>query len=630
MEFLERFDYTIEYIQGEENKVADCLSRYYQSDLPGEKHPQDEYVNADIRLDPDGDDLPVGRMEECRAIRKSHGKAQSSVLKEVKEARVAEANALRPTEGKVSQDAKGVNGEITLKESLNGGDKGSLTRRIEGTSGLLDSIRSGYEKDKLLCKIVHKPEEFKMFELREGFLYSRNRWEEEVLCIPRTLHGKRSIPEILIDEAHSVLGHFGSRRTTDYIRRCYWWPTMVGDTAKYCASCGICQTIKTSNQQPQGLLHVMPIPSRPWELVRMDFVGPFPESRGFDYLWVIICRLTSMVHLIPVNVTIKAVDLAYLYLGQVVRLHGMPLSIVSDRDPKFTSKFWTELHRLVGTKLRMSTAFHPETDGASERVIRSVAQILRSMVAADQKDWADKVAMTEFAINSSVNASTGFAPFELNGGYMPRMITEMPEGAKAAPKGIRAFAEQALMNLMAAHDAIIASRVNQTFHANKRRRPEMPFDEGDEVYLSTENLNLPKGRARKLMPKYVGPYRILKSYPNSSSYRLDLPESLRKRRIHPTFHISRLRRHEKNDEVLFPHREVKVWYDFGDDDAEEWLVDDIIGHRWANKRVEFEVRWNLGDTTWEPYSHVKDLEALDDYLVLQGVSDCRSLPKRPA
>jgi hypothetical protein len=159
---------------------------------------------------------------------------------------------------------------------------------------------------------------------------------------------------------------------------------MSADIVKFCAMCATCQVVKTSNQQLQGLLHPMPIPTQPWESIGMDFVSPFPGSRGFDYLWVVICQLTSMAHLIPVTVMIKALELAYLFLAQIMHLHGMPSSIVSDRDSKFTSKFWQELHRLVGTKLRMSTAFHPETDGTSQRVIRSIAQILHSVVAADQ------------------------------------------------------------------------------------------------------------------------------------------------------------------------------------------------------------------------------------------------------
>lgn len=337
-----------------------------------------------------------------------------------------------------------------------------------------------------------------------------------------------------------------------------------------------------------------------------------------------------MIHLIPINVDIKTTELAYLYMEHVVRLHGLPKSIVSDRDSKFTAKFWRELHRLMGTKMLMSTAFHPQTDGASERAIRSVSQILRGKVRADQRDWAEKIPMTEFAINSAINSSTGFAPFELNYGYMPSMIASIPEEALRAPRGVREFAESAVANVAAAHDAIIESRVVQVHNANKRRTEEDTLPEGSLVYLSTKNLNLPKGRARKLTPRYIGPYKVVKSFPESSVYELDLPESLRKRRIHARFHANLLRRHEPNDDIRFPHRDVKSYYDFGDDEKEEWLVDEITGHRWDGGKIEFEVRWNLGDSTWEPYDHVRKLVALDEYLALQGAKSWKALPKRNA
>src|SRR3979490_245255 len=137
---------------------------------------------------------------------------------------------------------------------------------------------------------------------------------------------------------------------------------------------------KSSTQRVPGLLHSLPIPARPWESIAMDFVGPFPESGDCDYLWVVICRLPSMVHLVPIRTTTTASELARLYIREIVRLHGLAGTIVLDRDSKFTSNFWRETHRLLGTKLLMSMSFHPQTDGASERAIRSVAQILRAMV----------------------------------------------------------------------------------------------------------------------------------------------------------------------------------------------------------------------------------------------------------
>ena len=155
----------------------------------------------------------------------------------------------------------------------------------------------------------------------------------------------------------------------------------------------------------------------------MDFVGPFPESDGYDFLWVVICRLTSMVHLVPIHTMTKASKLTWLYVKEIVQLHRLAGSIVSDQDSKFTSRFWHETHKLLGTKLLMSTSFHPQTDGASERAIRSITQILCAMVCLDQQDWTEKIPMVEFTLNSAISSSSGFTPFELNYRYMPTMNT---------------------------------------------------------------------------------------------------------------------------------------------------------------------------------------------------------------
>jgi hypothetical protein len=358
----------------------------------------------------------------------------------------------------------------------------------------------------------------------------------------------------------------------------------------------------------------------------MDFVGPFPESDGFDYLWIIICRLTNLCHLTPISVRTTTVDLAWYYIRDIVRLHGMPKSIVSDRDPKFTARFWRELHRAMGTKLLMSTSFHPQTDGHSERVIRSIGQILRSTVSPDQKDWMPRTPLVEFALNSSINGLSGFAPFELNCGYMPQLTPFPTNDIKY--RGVKEFAQRAHANLAIAHDAIIEARVLSTHQANKLRTEEQPFLVGDLVYLSTANLNLPKRRARKLAPKYIGPFEVTKAMPETSDYELALSKELIARRIHPRFHVSFLRRHEPNDDLLFPSRESKRMYDFGMPDDEEWLVDEIVGHRFNNKSIEFHIRWTAGDHTWEPFTHVKDLEALDTYYSLMGTTRWQSLARK--
>ena len=167
------------------------------------------------------------------------------------------------------------------------------------------------------------------------------------------------------------------------------------------------------------------------------FVGPFPKSNDYDYLWVVICHLTSMVHLVPIQKTTMASELAWTYVREIVHLHGLPITIISDRDSKFMSKFWHETHKLLGTKLLMSTSFHPQTDGASKHAIRSIAQILRATVCPDQSDWTDKFPMTEFALNSTISGSSGFAPFELTYRYTPSVnlgLTPEPNTAPSVKK----------------------------------------------------------------------------------------------------------------------------------------------------------------------------------------------------
>ena len=311
-------------------------------------------------------------------------------------------------------------------------------------------------------------------------------------------------------------------------------------------------------------------------------------------------------------------------LGINLGCNRIPDSIVSDRDPKFMLIFWRELLWIMDIKPLMSTAFHPQTDGSTERANCSIGQILWTVVRDDQKDWAHKCpvvefAMVEFAMNSNMSSTTGFAPFKLSQGYMSQ--TGIPTMVDTHFKGVKQFAEQARSNLLAAHDAILENCILQSFHTNKKRQVNPDYKQDDFVYLSTKNLALPKGRAWKLVPKFIGPYKILEAHNQASMVTLKLPPELTSRRITPTFHTSLVRPFVPNDEVQFPKWEAKSFYDFGNDDDQEWLVEEIIAHRWeGNKNLSLQVRWTLRDVTWEPYNICKDLEALDRYLELQGVS----------
>jgi hypothetical protein len=639
MEYLSRFDFDIRYIKGINNKVADALSRYYESDAIHEYHEPHEYVNADIRIDKNLDDLPQGRIEELAREHLANIELRRSSRLRGKQ--TAQHPISEPVERRDEEAAEmQANAEIPVPQvpviTSNEEDITVFQSRPRGVEPLtilperdefIEEVKRLYTDDPLFCKVLSNPEHHKPFSVENGLIYTKNRGGEIVLCIPsgRAANGK-SLRGIIAEQAHEVIGHFGGQRTADYVRRWYWWPRVNGNIEEFCKSCETCQQVKTSNRKPVGLLHSLPIPTRPWESIGMDFIGPFPESQGYDYLWVVICRMTSRVHLIPVKTTITASQLSWIFVKEIVKLHGLPKSIVSDRDSKFTSRWWREVHHLLGAKLLMSTSFHPQTDGITERVNRSIGQILRSMVKADQKDWVEKCPMMEFALNSSINESTGYAPFELDGGYMPSMVREYPSDAKVSP-GVREFADRALQHLSDAHDSLIEARVKQTFHANKHRRDEPEIKLNDLVYLSTKNLNLPRGRATKLLPKFLGPYPVTEVHPDSSNYRIGLPTELAKRGIHNNFHASLIRKHHPNDDALFPMRSVAEPYDFGEPSTVEWLVDEIIGHHWDGRKILFHIKWNLGDTTTEPYTTCKDLVALDRYLELQGVDDWRRLPR---
>ena len=183
----------------------------------------------------------------------------------------------------------------------------------------------------------------------------------------------------------------------------------------------------------------------------------------------------------------------------------------------------------------------------------------------DQKNWADKCPMVEFALNSSVSATTGFTPFALNQGYMPQI--GMPTSIDTTFKGVKQFVLQAKWELMAAHDAIIANRVQQTFHANKKCcTSDLLYHVGDHMYLSTQNLTLPKGRVRKLVPKYIGPFKVVKAHNEASTVTLELPLALIAQRISPTFHTGLVQKFVANNNKLFPKQDVKSFYDFSQDD----------------------------------------------------------------
>jgi hypothetical protein len=492
------------------------------------------------------------------------------------------------------------------------------------TIDIHEKIANRYQEDNFFTRILEQPQAFKNFELSNGRIFLKDN-DRRILCIPDVLIGERRVRELLISHAHSILAHLGPSKTLTYLRENVWWKEISADVKAFCESCPTCQVSKPTNHQPYGLLETLDVPSRPWEMVGVDFVGPLPESKTlhgvFDMILVAIDHLTAMVHLAPTKQTYRAKDIAEVMFNLVYKLHGMPSRIVSDRDTLFTSTFWQKLNDLTGTELRMSTSFHPQTDGITERANRTITQMLRQCVSPDQRDWAIKLPAIEFAINSASSASRKEPPFVLIYGRQP---PSMIWNVKSEYPGVRVFAQRMKDAVMSAHDAIIAARVKSTTVSNRKRK-EAPFVIGDLVYLSTVNLSLPKGRARKLAPKFIGPFKILKDYRNNS-YLLDLPSDLKQRGLHPAFHAHLLRIHIPNDDRRFPGRQLNQVADIGS--LEEWSVSRVTDHNGQGTDSLFEIEYSTGDRVWLPYHEVSRLEVVSQYLEALGVPGIQHLPRK--
>ncbi|CAF4458630.1 unnamed protein product, partial [Didymodactylos carnosus] len=244
------------------------------------------------------------------------------------------------------------------------------------------------------------------------------------LCVPSNSDLKLKI----LHDSHDapVAEHYGYYKTSMLIKQSYYWPRMSRDIKKYVFSCQSCQRNKAMNQQPFGQLQSLAIPKGRWEQVTMDFIVGLPKTAaGHDSIIVCIDRLTKRAYFKPNKFQATAVDTATIFFETIFRHHSLPRIIISDRDPKFTSLFWQTLFTCIGTKLSLSTAFHPQTDGQSERLNRTVEEMLRHYVTQQPEKWDETLTQIEFAYNNSIQTSTGFSPFFLDTGRHPRITEQL-------------------------------------------------------------------------------------------------------------------------------------------------------------------------------------------------------------
>ncbi|GJU50500.1 putative nucleotidyltransferase, ribonuclease H [Tanacetum coccineum] len=422
---------------------------------------------------------------------------------------------------------------LDVELCVRGSDGYWASMRIE--SNLMLQIKETQRDDGELWAIVQNVEDGKHTEFSvddDGVV-----WFEDRLCVPND----QALREKVMTEAHSspFTIHPGSTKMYRDLKQYFWWNGMKQDVATFVSKCMTCQQVKIEHQRASGLLQPLEIPMWKWDEISMDFVTGLPTTqKRHDAIWVVVDRLTKSAHFLPIRKNYGISKLAEIFQQEIVRLHGTPTSIVSDRDPKFTSHFWKGLQKAWGTRLKFSTAFHPQTDGQSERTIQTLEDMLRACALEWTGSWDEYLCLVEFAYNNSWHASIKAAPFELLYGRKcraPICWDEVGERLIEGPELIEITNEKVAV----AKEKLKEARSRQKSYADKHRR-DLEFQVGDRVFLKVSPFRGVKrfGIKGKLSPRFIGPFEILERI-GEVSYRLALPPQLS--HVHDVFHVSLLR-----------------------------------------------------------------------------------------
>ncbi|GKC72072.1 putative reverse transcriptase domain-containing protein [Tanacetum coccineum] len=398
------------------------------------------------------------------------------------------------------------------------------------------------------------------------------------LCLNRRswIPCRGNLRELIMHESYKSKYsiHHGLDKMYQDIKKLYWWPNMKAEIVTYVSKCLTYAKVKAECKKPSGLLVQPVIPVWRWENITMAFVTKLPKtSTGQDTIWVIVDRLTKSAHFLPMKETDSMEKLTRQYLKEVVSRHEVPVSIISDRDSKFTSQFWQSLNKALGTQLAMSMAYHPQTDGQSKRTIQTFGDMLRACVIDFGKGWDRNLPLAEVK------------DAQFTG---PEIVHETTEKIIQIKKRIQ------------------AARDRQKSYADRRRKP-LEFEVGDKVMLKVSPWKgvIRFGKREKMNPRYIGPFKILAKV-GTLAYRLELPEQLS--RVHSTFHVSNLKKCFVDEPLANPLDEIQI------DDKLNFIEEPVEIIDREVKRLKqshipiVKVRWNSRrgpEFTWESEDKMK-------------------------
>ncbi|KAD4179016.1 hypothetical protein E3N88_27607 [Mikania micrantha] len=424
----------------------------------------------------------------------------------------------------------------------------------------------------------------------------KTRWGR--VWIPPTCPLKSTLLEEAHKSKYSI--HPGATKMYRDLRVNYWWPGMKRDVVKHVEKCLTCMQVKAEHQKPYGKLQPLEIPLWKWEHITMDLITKLPKTRkGYDTIWVIVDRLTKSAHFLPIRESYSSEKMAETYVREIVSRHGVPVTIVSDRDTRFTSHFWRNFQEELGTKLLISTAYHPQTDGQSERTIQTLEDMLRACIIDFGGSWDDYLPLAEFSYNNSYHSSIGMPPYEMLYGRKCRTPVcwgEVGQRELANKKVVKVTNER--IDQIRAH--LKAAQDHQKSYADKRRRP-IEFQVGDFVLLKVSPW---KGVIRfrkrgKLSPRFIGPFKIIARI-GEVAYRLELLDELSG--IHNTFHVSYLRKCLADESAYVPLEDLEIDDKLNYVEKPVAILDRKIKQLRNKSLNQVKVQWKNrrgSDATWE-------------------------------
>ncbi|KAF1321051.1 Retroelement pol polyprotein, partial [Globisporangium splendens] len=564
--FFAQFTFTIHHVNGKLNVVADALSR-----RPGD----------------DDSNLAQMKFHRCDQACVSRGSRFRTCSSD-------SSDPALPGEEAMFQ----VHAVIGFAES-----------RVDLAPEVKKEFQQGYLADPEFKAVWSDEDNNSNFTKTDELLFVKSSNKMKRLCVPDNDRLRTRI----ISEYHDspIAAHPGNRRTFLRTAQWYYWKTMQQDVKEYVKSCETCIRWKHDSQRKNGRLMPIPIPEQCWQVVSMDFITGLPLSEGYDAILTVVDKLSKRAKYAPTHAKDGASDVAKVFFDTIVRHHGLPEVVISDRDSKFTSKFWTSLMKLMGIKLSMTTSHRPQADGQTERQNLVVEDALRCMISYQGTDWVQHLGMIEYAHATLISASTGFSPFEIDTGRKERNVWEQTINSKAEERGIAEYAkifaeERQKIVELARKNLVKAQETQKKYYDRKRRVHQVEFKAGDLVMLDTSRVSLKHAASEtdmkraKFAARKIGPLEIIRMI-NPNVAKLKLPAQMK--RINPTFNVDVLSHYVPTPDKFLSRPIPKSSKFVMDDSANDLqIVEKLLKKRQFNRLPEWLVQWH-GETeheaTWE-------------------------------